>query len=61
MHFANAIAIVITGPFVLAMTDGVADAFEFVVTIILIGVDRGLRAGELFKRKDTALPLGCFS
>ncbi len=43
MDFTNAIAIIITGPFVLAMTHGVAHPLQSIVAIILIGVESGFR------------------
>lgn len=51
MHFPNPVAIVIPGPFVLAVTNRVAHPLEFVVTIVLIGVDCGLSSGELFNER----------
>ena len=60
MNLPNAIAIVITRPFIFTVTDRVADPLEFVVTIVLIGVDCGLSSGELFNERTQGRSFGIF-
>jgi hypothetical protein len=60
MDFTNAIAIIITGPFVLAMAHGVAYSLQAIVAIILIGVENGFRYGKAFYKRTQSVTLGVF-
>jgi hypothetical protein len=60
MHFPNSIAIGIASPLILAVTDGMSYPLEFVVTIILIGVQGSLWLGELLYERTQRCPLRVF-
>jgi len=60
MHFPNSVPIGIASPFVLAVTDGMPYPLEFVVTIILIGVQSGLRLSKLLYKRTQSCPLSIF-
>lgn len=53
MHFSDTISIVIACPFVFTVAYSVTNALQAIVTIVFIGVERGLRLGEaLYKRTE---------
>jgi hypothetical protein len=55
MDFTDAVTIVIASIFILAVTDRAAHAFQVVVTVIFIGIERGSRLGKsLYKRAEGA-------
>jgi len=56
----NAISIVIPSPFVLTVTNRMSHPLEFVVAIILIGIQSGFRSGELLHERTQGRPLGVF-
>ncbi len=47
MHFANAIAIIVTSPFLDGMTDSGMGTLELVIAVRFIGVDLSIGLGEL--------------
>ncbi len=49
MHFADAVAIIVTSPFLDRMADGGMRSLELVITVIFIGVDLSGGLGELMR------------
>ena len=47
MHFADAVPIIVTSPFLDGMTDGGMGSLELVIAVRFIGVDLSIRLGEL--------------
>ena len=47
MHFADAVPIIVTSPFLDGMTDGGMGSLELVIAVRFIGVDPCLRLNEL--------------
>jgi len=58
MHFSDTISIVIACPFIVSVAHSVTNALQAIVTIVFIGVERGLRLGKTLYKRTKRVALG---